>query len=375
MKPRAAARRADALRAAARRRDSQRSSTALERVRAARARERGRAARSPDDGTFRLVRPRRPRRSTARSSTLAAAARRARAARLRAGRGARARQRPTCAVLLGRRLARSDARRSSSSCTATGARRRASTARAAPRRSRRSSTRSATSALRRADAVRTLSAFTTDLVARGKASSRRGVPGVHRLRALPRAAARAAARARRARSSSACSSTTRASTCSPRPGVSRRRACRTRELRLVGRGTKPTVVEELSPICRARRAWYAALDQAEVAARARRARRRSCCRRARRGCGASSLEAFCRGRPVVARARRRHPSTSSRDGENGVLVDAEDAEALADALVRRALATARWAETPRRRRRAQRVETGSRRRRSSQSGFATSSPP
>jgi len=44
------------------------------------------------------------------------------------------------------------------------------------------------------------------------------------------------------------------------------------------------------------------------------------------------LESFCRGRPVIG-ARAGGVVDLVRDGENGVLVDVEDAAALADALV------------------------------------------
>ena len=44
------------------------------------------------------------------------------------------------------------------------------------------------------------------------------------------------------------------------------------------------------------------------------------------------IEAFCRGRPVVG-ARAGGIVDEIRDGENGVLVEPEDAEALADAIV------------------------------------------
>ena len=44
------------------------------------------------------------------------------------------------------------------------------------------------------------------------------------------------------------------------------------------------------------------------------------------------LESFCRGRPVVG-ARAGGVVDLVRDGENGVLVEVEDATALADALV------------------------------------------
>jgi glycosyltransferase involved in cell wall biosynthesis len=44
------------------------------------------------------------------------------------------------------------------------------------------------------------------------------------------------------------------------------------------------------------------------------------------------LESFCRGRPVVG-AKAGGVVDLVRDGENGILVEVEDATALADALV------------------------------------------
>ena len=97
---------------------------------------------------------------------------------------------------------------------------------------------------------------------------------------------------------------------------------------------KPDVVEELAR----RPPAQTSVDASGSTRRARRGARRSTVPRpavASEGLPRIVLESFCRGRAVVA-ARAGGIRRHRRDGENGLLVDPDDAAALADALVERA---------------------------------------
>jgi glycosyltransferase involved in cell wall biosynthesis len=103
------------------------------------------------------------------------------------------------------------------------------------------------------------------------------------------------------------------------------------ELRIVGRGPKSGLVEDLLVELPRQTRWYPSLDQAELlnefeASTALVLSSRS------EGLPRIVLESFCRGRPVIS-ARAGGTVDLVRDCENGVLVDAEDPEALADAIV------------------------------------------
>ncbi len=103
------------------------------------------------------------------------------------------------------------------------------------------------------------------------------------------------------------------------------------ELRLVGRGSKLDVVEELLVDLPHQTRWYPALDQAELLSELDRSTALVLPSRSE-GLPRIVLESFCRGRPVVG-ARAGGVVDVVRDGENGVLVEVEDATTLADALV------------------------------------------
>lgn len=103
------------------------------------------------------------------------------------------------------------------------------------------------------------------------------------------------------------------------------------ELKLVGRGGKTEVVEELLVDLPRQTRWYPALDQGELLRELDRSTALVLPSRSE-GLPRIVLESFCRGRPVVA-ARAGGVVDLVRDGENGVLVEVEDAAALADALV------------------------------------------
>ena len=145
------------------------------------------------------------------------------------------------------------------------------------------------------------------------------------------------------------------------------------ELRLVGRGPKGPIVEELLAELPRQTRWYPSLDQAELL-RELDSSSALVLRRAPRGCrGSCSSRSAAAGRSIAARAggvgRPRRATART-----ALLVDAEDAEALADAIVDVLLEPV-WAEELVGRRRPERERTGSPRPRSSQSGCATSSPP
>ena len=103
------------------------------------------------------------------------------------------------------------------------------------------------------------------------------------------------------------------------------------ELKLVGRGGKLEVVEELLVDLPHQTRWYPALDQGELLRELDRSTALVLPSRSE-GLPRIVLESFCRGRPVVA-ARAGGVVDLVRDGANGVLVEVEDAAALADAIV------------------------------------------
>jgi glycogen synthase len=103
------------------------------------------------------------------------------------------------------------------------------------------------------------------------------------------------------------------------------------ELKLVGRGSKLEVVEELLVDLPRQTRWFPALDQEELVGELDRSTALVLPSRSE-GLPRIILESFCRGRPVVA-ARAGGVVDLLRDGANGVLIEVEDAAALADALV------------------------------------------
>ena len=284
----------------------------------------------PDDDTFRLVKPVRPRLVDGAAFHLSLPMRVARELRdfepdAVLVHGAH----DVPAVLLGRRLARSDARivldlhgdwRSSSRLYGSSMRRFA-----AP-----FVDLLAKVGVRRADGVRTLSEFTTDLVREEGVEPVAEFPafvdfGLYRDRPRSPQPARAALLF--------------VGVLEDYKGIDvlaeawRQAAPRVpdAELRLVGRGGKTGVVEELLVDLPRQTRWYPALDQAELLTELDRATALVLPSRSE-GLPRIVLESFCRGRPVVA-ARAGGVVDLVRDGENGVLVDVEDVEALADAIV------------------------------------------
>jgi glycosyltransferase involved in cell wall biosynthesis len=103
------------------------------------------------------------------------------------------------------------------------------------------------------------------------------------------------------------------------------------ELVLVGQGSKPKIVEELLVDLPRQTRWYPALPPEEVAAELDAATALVLPSRSE-GLPRIVLETFCRGRAVVATPAGGIPD-QIRDSVNGVIVPAEDAEALAEALV------------------------------------------
>ena len=155
--------------------------------------------------------------------------------------------------------------------------------------------------VRRADAVRTISDYTTGLVRSHGVEPAAVFPAFMDLEPFlePR---RAAARGSRARSSSACSSTTRTSTSSPRPGAIVAPQAARRDARTSSAGARAGRSSSGSSRDLPGRIG---VDRG-APDRGRRARRSttprcSSCRRAREGMGRVLVEAFCRGR----RRRRR----------------------------------------------------------------------
>ena len=104
------------------------------------------------------------------------------------------------------------------------------------------------------------------------------------------------------------------------------------ELRIVGRGARAGIVEQLLRDVPDRTRWLQGLSAKEIAAELDRATCLVLPSR-REGLGRVVVEALCRGRPVVGAATGGIPDLV-RDGENGLLVDPGETVALADALVR-----------------------------------------
>ena len=114
----------------------------------------------------------------------------------------------------------------------------------------------------------------------------------------------------------------------------RRAAARVPEatLEIVGSGTLAGVVEDLVRSLPSQTTWRQALRTEEVAAALDRSTLLVLPSRSE-GMGRVVVEALCRGRPVVA-SRIGGIADLVRDGVNGVLVDPDDHQAFADALVR-----------------------------------------
>jgi glycosyltransferase involved in cell wall biosynthesis len=104
------------------------------------------------------------------------------------------------------------------------------------------------------------------------------------------------------------------------------------ELRIVGRGARADVVERLLRDLPEQTRWTPELPSTAIAAELDRATCLVLPSR-REGMGRVVVEALCRGRPVVGATTGGIPDLV-RDGENGLLVDPEDTGALAEALVR-----------------------------------------
>jgi glycosyltransferase involved in cell wall biosynthesis len=113
------------------------------------------------------------------------------------------------------------------------------------------------------------------------------------------------------------------------------------ELRLVGRGSRFSVVEDLLADLPQQTRWHPAFAPGELAAELDDATALVLPSRSE-GLPRIVIEAFCRGRAVVG-ARAGGIVDEIRDGENGVLVDAGDAEGFADAMVD-VLLEREWAE-------------------------------
>ena len=103
-------------------------------------------------------------------------------------------------------------------------------------------------------------------------------------------------------------------------------------LRLVGSGTLRPVVERLVADLPEHTTWTERLSQEEVSATLDESTLLVLPSRSE-GMGRVIVEAFCRARPVVAASVGGIPDLV-QDGENGVLVEPGDTEALAEALVR-----------------------------------------
>ena len=155
---------------------------------------------------------------------------------------------------------------------------------------------------------------------------------VHGSRAVRRARARRRCPKRPSLSSSACSSATRRSTCSPTRGAWPRRASRTRRSTSSGAGRSATCREQLVADLPAQTRWTESLSTPEVARALDEATVLVLPSRSE-GLGRVVVEAFCRGRGVVGSRVGGIPDIVE-DGETGMLVQPGDAPALADALVR-----------------------------------------
>ena len=103
------------------------------------------------------------------------------------------------------------------------------------------------------------------------------------------------------------------------------------ELRIVGRGSRMEIVEGLLADLPRQTRWYPTLAPAEIALELDESTALVLPSRSE-GLPRIVLEAFCRGRPVVG-ASAGGIVDLVRDEVNGVLVPTEDPEALADALV------------------------------------------
>ncbi len=104
------------------------------------------------------------------------------------------------------------------------------------------------------------------------------------------------------------------------------------KLRVVGAGTLEPVVQRLVRDLPAQTSWTARLSQREVS-RALDDSTLLVLPSRSEGMGRVIIEAFCRARPVVASRVGGIPDLVE-DGVNGLLVEPEDTDALADALVR-----------------------------------------
>ena len=103
-------------------------------------------------------------------------------------------------------------------------------------------------------------------------------------------------------------------------------------LRIVGSGTRAGVLEQLVADLPQQTSWTPRLETGEVAAALDEATALVLPSRSE-GMGRVVVEALCRGRPVVASRVGGIPDLV-RDGVNGILVEAGDTHGLADALVR-----------------------------------------
>ena len=237
----------------------------------------------------------------------------ARAAQLSArtpcSRRARRRRRSSCSRGA---LARSAGEGDRATSTATGARRRGSTARA-----RRTAARPLADALARygappRDGVRTISAYTAGSSREAGRRADGRVRRVHGSRAVRSSATPAPLPERPSRSSSACSSATRRSTCSPTPGGSSRPRVPDARLHLVGARLAARDVER----ARARSARTDELERSrcatpEVARGARRGDACSSFRRARRASAASSSRRSAAAAASSAAASAASPTSST----------------------------------------------------------------
>jgi glycosyltransferase involved in cell wall biosynthesis len=103
-------------------------------------------------------------------------------------------------------------------------------------------------------------------------------------------------------------------------------------LHIVGTGPRAGIVEKLVGDLPGQTRWTPELSTEDVAAALDRATCLVLPSR-REGMGRVVVEALCRGRPVVGASTGGIPDLV-RNGENGILVDPEDAAGLADTLVR-----------------------------------------
>jgi glycosyltransferase involved in cell wall biosynthesis len=103
------------------------------------------------------------------------------------------------------------------------------------------------------------------------------------------------------------------------------------ELRIVGRGPRHLIVEELIRDVPGRTSWVQHLDASDIAAELDRATALVLPSRSE-GLPRVAVEALCRGRPVIGTNVGGIPDLI-HDGENGLLVEPEDPQALAEALV------------------------------------------